>query len=709
MKAVESNLLKFLKKSPQFLIPIYQRNYSWTLVQCQQLWADVLRADNNPYSVAHFIGAVVYVERSLANVTHHEPLLVIDGQQRLTTCSLLIAALADYFETEKLAEILETFTAKKLRNNYLLNADEDGDRRYKLLLAEADKATLLALIDQAANPKPQTPSQRLIENHAFFKQMIASHSEQLTQICEGLAKLVIVDVALDRNQDNPQLIFESMNSTGLALSQADLIRNFILMGLEPKLQTQLYQTHWRPMEQAFGQTAYAKHFDVFMRHYLTAKTGDIPNINRVYQVFKKYAVESKTSITELVKDIHSYAGYYCAIALDQEQDKSLKAALKDLKELEVGVATPFLLTVYNDFAHQKIDAQTVVSTVRMVESYVFRRSVCAVPTNTLNKTFAVLAKDLHHVAYLESVAAALQKQRSGRRFPADVEFEKAIQTRDLYNFRNCRYYLRRLENFGRKEPVTTQDYTIEHILPQNKNMPQAWKIEVGEDWERIHATYLHTLGNLTLTAYNSQYSDHDFATKKSGIQDKEGHPIGFAQSPLKLNLGLGSVPIWNESEIKERAQRLATEALKVWRAPNLPAATMANYVSATKVEAGYTVADHPFLGTEPVASIYAAFKTGVLALDEGMSEVFLKLYVAFKEETNVVDVVSQSKRLLLILNMPFAELDDPRGACRDITGLGRWGNGDVEYALDNLADVPYALGLVRQSLNRQLGLNSDDQ
>lgn len=239
MKASETHLLQFLRKSPQFVIPIYQRNYSWTATQCRQLWDDLMLAGRDDDISAHFIGSIVYVERGLSCVTSPEALLVIDGQQRLTTCTLLIAALAQHFEIKDIGELLDTFSAKKLRNYYLLNPDENGERHFKLILSETDKDTLLAVLQGA--PMPAEASARITENYELFQQLILSNQAQLEAICRGIAKLVLVDVSLDRTRDNPQLIFESMNSTGLELSQADLIRNYILMGLEPQLQTELYK------------------------------------------------------------------------------------------------------------------------------------------------------------------------------------------------------------------------------------------------------------------------------------------------------------------------------------------------------------------------------------------------------------------------------------------------------------------------------------
>ncbi|MFZ2540814.1 MAG: DUF262 domain-containing protein [Gallionella sp.] len=707
MKATEANLLIFLKKSPQFIIPIYQRNYSWTAEQCRQLWADLLRAGRSDKINAHFIGSIVYIERALSTVTNQESLLVIDGQQRLTTSTLLICALASHFETQGVGEVLQAFSAKKLRNYYLVNPDEEGERHFKLLLSETDKDTLLAILQAA--PMPAESSTRINENYALFRELILLHQSELEAICQGLAKLVIVDVSLDRSQDNPQLIFESMNSTGLELSQADLIRNFILMGLEPKLQTELYKTYWRPMEKGFGQGAYAVHFDAFMRHYLTAKTGDIPNVREVYVAFKQYARGLKGDTRDLVADIHIFATYYCAMALGKEQDNMLKQAFHDLRELKVEVSYPFLLDAYHDYKQQRITADELNTIVRTVESYVFRRAICAIPTNSLNKTFAGLSRSLKKDRYLESLEAALMLLPSYRRFPSDEEFHRDLKVRNLYKFRSCNYWLRRLENHGRKERVVVEDYTIEHILPQNENLSKEWQAELGADWQRIQETWLHTLGNLTLTGYNSEYSDRSFAYKRDQVTDNNGNPVGFAHSPLKLNIGLGKVAVWNEDAIKLRAKRLADEAAKVWSSPQLPADVLDAYRPAVtgKENQAYNIDDHPHLLSGPMRVLFEALRKEVLALDPCVNEEFLKLYVAYKAETNFVDVVPQAKRLRLSLNMAFHEIDDPKGLCVNVTDLGRWGNGDVEIGLATIDDLPYVMGLIRQSFDHQMDNTQD--
>jgi uncharacterized protein with ParB-like and HNH nuclease domain/predicted transport protein len=702
MKATEAKLLEFLKKSPQFLIPIYQRTYSWTERECQQLWDDILRTGANDEVSAHFVGSIVYIEKGLYHVSSQSPLLVIDGQQRLTTVTLVVAALAKALDElgEDEREPVDGYSPRKLRHYYLLNPEEEGERHYKLVLSQTDKASLIAIVG-GAEP-PAEPSLRVMKNYAFFESKIAECKGDLTPVCKGLAKLMVVDLALSRDQDNPQLIFESMNSTGRELSQADLIRNFILMGLEPELQTRLYEQFWRPIEVDFGQEAYDTHFDGFMRHYLTVKTGEIPRLDEVYEAFKAHARSPRVAeagVEALVKDIREFARYFCALALGAEADSDLKLAFHDLRELKVDVAYPFLLELYQDYSTGDLQKSDLAEAVRLVEAYVFRRAICAIPTNSLNKTFATFSKSLKKDRYLESIKAHFLGLPSYRRFPGDDEFRRDLQTRDLYNFRSRSYWLRRMENHGRKERVPVDQYTIEHVMPQNENLSPAWKLALGPDWEVVQQTWLHTLGNLTLTGYNSEYSDRPFSEKR----DMEG---GFKESPLKLNAGLGQLAQWDEDAIKERARSLAATAVDVWVSPKLPASVLDAYQAKAPSE-GYGIADHPYLLASPMRELFEAFRKEVLALDPCVSEEFLKLYVAYKAETNFVDVVPQAKRLRLSLNLAFHEIDDPRLICKDVTLVGRWGNGDVEVGLASLDEVPYVMGLVRQALEKQLGNGGD--
>ena len=695
MKATETQLLDFLRQSPQFVIPIYQRTYSWTRRECQKLWEDIVRTGSDDAVSAHFVGSIVYIQAGLYQVAQRSQLLVIDGQQRLTTVMLLLEALARRVGED---EPLDEFSAEHIRTYYLLNPLAKAERRFKLLLTQTDKQSLLAILQR--KPQSSDLSRRITDNFAFFEERLQDGNTDLTAVCKGLAKLLIVDISLERNHDNPQLIFESMNSTGRELTQADLIRNFVLMGLEPELQRRLYEEYWRPMEVAFGQEAYGTHFDGFMRHYLTVKTGEIPKLRGVYEAFKGFvrtpAMEAE-GIEHLVADIRDYAAYYCAMALGKEHDKSLEEAFHDLRELRVDVAYPLLLELYADYAQGMIAAADFVRAVRLIEAYVFRRAVCAIPTNSLNKTFATFGRELHKDRYLESIQAHFLTMPSYRRFPGNSEFKRELCKRDLYNFRSRSYWLRRIENHGRKERVEVAEYTVEHIMPQNESLSADWREALGTDWRHVQETRLHTLGNLTLTGYNAEYSDRPFREKR----DMEG---GFRESPLRLNASVGAADTWDAAAIQSRAEDLADRAVTVWPAPSLSAPVLETFQQKVAQSPGYTLADHPQLDAgSPMRPLFDDFRMRVLSLNSCVNETILKHYIAYKAETNFVDVVPLRSRLILTLNMKFHELHDPRGIAKDVTNLGRWGNGDVEVAIADVQDLPYVIGLVRQAFERQMG------
>ena len=701
MKATEANFLEFLKKSTQFTIPIYQRTYTWTELQCRQIWDDILRAGESKKIPAHFVGSIVYIGKDLYQNTNESSLLVIDGQQRLTTITLILEALARQLGDR---EPLRGFSAMKLRHYCLFNSLEEGDDRFKLLLTQTDRATLLALIQE--KPPPTGHSIRIAENFDFFEKQIKGLGEDLDALCRGLNKLLIVKVKLTWGEDNPQLIFESMNSTGRDLSQADLIRNFVLMALDPDLQTRLYEDYWRSMEVAFGQEAYDSHFDKFMRYYLTFKTGKMPNIKAVYEAFKVHANTPEikdAGIDALLADIQIFAGYYCAMALNKETDKKLAECFSYLRELKVDVAYPLLLELYSDYEINKLSHADFEEAVRLIEAYVFRRAVCKIPSNSLNLTFATFGQFLDKNHYLVSFKAHLLSLLSYRQFPSDQEFQRELLERDLYNFQRCSYFLHRLENEGRKERVSADEYTVEHILPQNKDLSEKWKQDLGPEWKRVQKTWLHSLGNLTLTGYNPEYSDRPFAEKR----DMKG---GFGKSPLKLNEGLSTCEVWDEDAIQIRAKKLAMIAAKVWAAPQLEFEEYELYrrhvdrIADKKLTVGYTIDDHPKLATDaPMRSLFDTFRNQVLALNPCITEEFLKVYVAYKAETNFVDLIPLKKCLKLTLNMQFHELYDPKKLARDITGLGKKGNGNIRIEFNSMEELPYVIGLVRQAFEKQMG------
>ncbi len=693
MKANDASFLSLLKQSLQFVVPIYQRAYSWTERECGQLWDDILRTGKDDDMKSHFIGSIVYIQDGIYRATKMSQLLVIDGQQRLTTIMLILEALAKHIEGNEPKKGIE------LRHDYLLNHLEVGESRFKLLLTETDKDSLLAILEQKS--LPDNHSHRIKENFKLFKKWVGKlDSTKISSLHNGLEKLTIVDISLDRSHDNPQLIFESMNSTGRDLSQADLIRNFVLMGLEPEKQKNLYKEHWRPMENAFGQKAINTDFDSYMRYYLTFRTGVLPRVKKVYEAFKAYANFSgklKNDVDALVKDIHTYANYYCAMALDQEHDDKLALVFRDLRGLKVNASFPFLLKLYGDYKNEHLSKEDFIKAVRLVEAYVFRRAVCEFPTKSLPKVFENIGYTLKENCDIQSIEELFFGLRTYRRFPRDDEFKNALRTRELYNNpKRCKYLLRRLENYGRKEPVPVHEYTIEHIMPQNENLSSQWRKALGKEWEKIQKDYLHTLGNLTLTGYNSEYSDHFFLEKR----DMEG---GFKESPLRLNKGLGKLDTWNEETIKQRAEELANKAVQVWR---LPAGNVLDDNGTEGSNAIYeyrAVEDYKFLATgSPTRLLFDEIQKAVLALDPGIDRKFHTRYVSFDAETRIVDLVPLKKCLRLYINVPFHELNDPRGIGIDVTNRHTYGVGDVRVNLDDLDDVRYVMSLVNQAFENQI-------
>ncbi|MFP6227232.1 DUF262 domain-containing protein [Helicobacter pylori] len=688
MEADAMKLLDFIGKSQekQFVTPIYQRVYSWEKEQCKQLWDDIIKTGGNDQIEGHFIGSIVFVHDGIYTTNHNE-LLIIDGQQRLITITLLFIALRDHLNDED--EFLEKFSRQKIQNRYLINSDEKGDKKFKLFLSEPDKDTLLSLIDKNKR-KPSEPSLKIMENFKLFEEWIRKNTDKLETIFKGLDKLMVVEISLERGKDNPQLIFESMNSTGKDLAQTDLIKNYILMGLEPEKQKIFYKKYWRAMEENFKQDE--KLFNQFVRHYLTIKTRDIPNINKVYEAFKRYQQERGIETEVLLQDLQKYCRYFCQIVFKKETNKKLNKALSFLVDLEMDVIYPLLLELYSDYSDGVLSKADFTPIIYLTESYICRRAVCGLSTNGLNKIFASFTKKINKDQYLESIKAHfLSLETTKGKFPKDSEFKNLFITIDFYNLKEKKYFLERLENFNTEEPVNTKECTIEHIMPQT--LTKEWERDLGENFQAIHEKYLHTIGNLTLTGYNEKYSNNSF-------QEKRDMEKGFKQSPLRLNQSLKDLEVFGEKEIEKRANDLADWALKIWTYPKLDAETLEKY-KPKKEKKVYDLSSYKF-GSHS-RELFDILSKEIKALDERITEKFNQEYISCMFDKNFVDIVVQNKDLKLYLNMPFNELQDEKNLARDMTNKGHLGNGDIEIKLETKENIPYCLGLIKQALEKQMG------
>ena len=560
MKAGEATLQKILNTSRQFIIPIFQRNFSWEKKQFKQLWTDIQRASKFTRERTHFIGSIVYIDMGTP-AGRPQQLMLIDGQQRLTTLSLLLCALKRYVQKNDVETNL--IKTKKIDNQFLLNSDEMGDDKYKLLLNAQDRETYIKLLEQTEFTV-NTPSKRIMNCYEYFYQQIEKYADDLNSIFLGILNLSLVAISLDKDKDNPQLIFESMNSTGKDLAQSDLLRNYLLMDLSTKEQNRLYTTYWKPMEDAFGQYAYLEKFDYFIRDFLTIKqnNGHICKVNDVYEQFKRYYIEQNLTKEDILKEIFIYAKYYAAIELDREKDKDLRMYWRQIRMIDCHVAYPFFLQLYHDYEQKNLAKEDFILIIKTTISYIVRRAICEIPTNSLNKTFAVFYNKINKQDYVNSVLKEYILKTAYRAFPTDYEVREKLQTKDIYHFRLKNYLLEMLENYYHKEPIdiVRDNYTIEHIMPQSPELNMTWQKMLGENWREVQKIYLHTLGNLTLTGYNSEMGNKSFEEKLNGEN-------GFKHSHLKLNQYVASCEAWNKKSIQQRISLLTDLILKIWSYP----------------------------------------------------------------------------------------------------------------------------------------------
>ena len=686
MDARKGNIFEILNGNKQFLIPVYQRYYSWDIEQCRRLWNDIVDMQKRN-KAGHFVGSIVNIAEQ-AMPTGVQKYMIIDGQQRMTTLTLLLLALRDYAIQHPEDT---TINYRRIDNMLLKNEYEVGGERYKLLLTETDRDILIRLVE--SKPIPDGTKSRLIDNYKFFSGKIADRDLQPAEIYESIGKLQIVNITLDRTMDDAQAIFESLNSTGKELSESDLIRNYVLMGLEPSEQTYVYEHLWRPMEQLFVYETQDSVMDSFFRHYLTMKLTRIPKQGRVYEEFKLYHLNCEFgTIRELCQDLLNYAKFYTDIVFKRSNNAELKRLYEDIVDLRMEVSYPFLLKVHNDCAEGTITEDNLKKILRLCISYVLRRSICDIPTNSMNKTFATLRNSIRPDDYMNSVKAFFVLQDTYKEFPDNDKFMAAFMSRDIYTMRARNYILSRLENFGNKAPIIIENYTIEHIMPQNTSLSPEWQHDLGVNWKEIQKTYIHTIGNLTLTAYNSEMSDRPF-------MDKMNMPGGFKESALRLNAYLVKLTEWNEDHIKERAQQLAAKAVQIWPHPSLTNAELAPYTAEVKSAPKYTLETYDINAFTKI--LFETLDRRIMNLSPAVKREYKKLYIAYKLDTNFVDIVVQKQRLRISVNMKFSEVYDPLGICRDVTGLGRWGNGDVELFMEHTSDIDRVMEIIEQSYKLQ--------
>ncbi len=558
MKGSECKFVKYMEGSDKrFVIPVYQRNYDWKMENCKQLYDDLVKIIKSDRK-SHFFGSLVSVYNPEG---HHEEFLVIDGQQRLTTVSLLFLAMYNLMENGTITP--ETANLKeRIYEEYLVDKWQPEDTRIKLKPVKNDQRAFGKLF---ADPSEYIRESNLTVNYDYFYNRIQKQEITIDQLYNAICCLEIINIRLDM-QDNPQLIFESLNSTGLDLSEGDKIRNFILMGLPSKEQDEYYEKYWNKIEVC---TKYE--VSAFIRDYLSVKQQAIPQQNKIYSIFKDYVEISGIQIEPLLIDMHEYAKRYEILLGKKSGSSALDACILRLNRLETTVIRPFFLEVLRLYNESALTLEQVTEVFLIAENYIFRRTICDLPTNALNKIFLLLHREIVRYDgtednYIEKLKYALLSKKERVRFPNDDEFSTMFASKPIYlmNSKNKVYILERIENFGTAEDKDVYrhcdegDYSIEHIMPQH--LTPVWQKELGDDFEQIHEVWLHRIANLTLTAYNSKYSNNSFAEKKTMEH-------GFIDSGIRMNTWIARKDKWTLTEIEERSGVLVNKALKIWELP----------------------------------------------------------------------------------------------------------------------------------------------
>lgn len=558
MKGSETKLVAYMQGSnKRFVIPVYQRNYDWKTENCKQLYDDLIKVIRSGRK-SHFFGSIVSVYNPDGA---YDEFLVIDGQQRLTTVSLLFLAMYNLLENNIIPPE-NTTLSERIYEEYLVDKWQNEDTRIKLKPVKNDRMAFQKLFDQETE---HIQGSNLTINYNYFYERIQKKEIKVDDLFQAICRLEIISITLNQD-DNPQLIFESLNSTGVALSEGDKIRNFILMGLPTKDQNEYYEKYWNKIE-------ICTNYDVssFIRDYLSVKQQAIPSQAKVYATFKAYVEERQLETEQLLQELLSYAKWYEILLKGRTSEKKMNACIYRLNRLETTVTRPFFLEVLRLQAEKKLTILEAAEIFLLTENYLFRRTMCDLPTNALNKIFLTLHKEIIRYDgtdehYVEKFKYALLSKRERARFPDDLEFAVAFTERQVYlmNSKNKVYLLERLENYGTVEDkdvyrhIDDGEYTVEHIMPQH--LTPMWVKELGDDYEQIHEIWLHRIANLTLTAYNSKYGNSSFYEKKVMKN-------GFLDSGIRMNQMIAQKDNWGLPQLEERSRCLMEKALEIWSVP----------------------------------------------------------------------------------------------------------------------------------------------
>ena len=556
MKASERKITKLFSESDTvFSIPVYQRDYNWQEKQCQRLFKDILQTGKNEKVSSYFLGSIVYIHDGIYGVGEKE-FHVIDGQQRMTTLTLLFLAI--YF---KLKGTILAKDADKIYNQYVVNPYSEKEIKLKLLPPEENLYILNKISHNKFNELEAFQDRNMLKNYLFFEKELKNLSfDDMKHLSNGIEKLIYIDIALEKGKDDPQKIFESLNSTGLDLSQGDLIRNYILMDLERGEQNRIYKEIWIPIEnncKVSDGSEITSYVSDFIRDYLTLKTEKISSKPKVFETFKAYYEKEND---EKLEDMKKYSEAYSYIIKPSlEKDRDIQRELDYLKSLDKTVINTFLIGILKDYKDNILEKDELVNMLILLQSYLWRRYITEKPTNALNKIFqGMYGKISRSGNYYENLVDVLMAED----FPTDEELESALKLKNVYKDKEkLNYVFKKLENYNHNELIDFENekITIEHIFPQKPN--KAWKENYSDNELEQMISFKDTISNLTLTGSNSNLSNKAFHEKR----DDEVH--GYRNSKLYMNKYLGRLEEWNLLSMEARFESLYDDIIKIWKRP----------------------------------------------------------------------------------------------------------------------------------------------
>ncbi|WP_027121240.1 DUF262 domain-containing protein [Mycoplasma leonicaptivi] len=686
MKSSLDNINNVLDNNKVLYIPVFQRPYIWDKKQCKRLWNDLMLLYND-IKKKHFLGSLVVVQDLSNGAWESNNLIIIDGLQRLTTIILLLIAIRDVLEKD-----LSDF-------NYLTRINSSGDKIHKIVLNGDDKHILFDLLERNKQGLKDKKS-KLIDNLNYFVELLKNNNINFNKLKEAFSKLEIVTMTVEENDDNPQEIFETINSTGAPLIKSDLIRNNLLFSEDKKTQENLYLNYWVKIENLFTKDK-EEYINLFFKDFLTLQLNRIPKNNDIYEEFKNWRLHSEfqKDTERLLKIIYDNAILYTNFLYAREKDKEINEFFKDFLEINNTPVFPALLKFMIDYESQKINKNELLEILEICISFLIRRKICSIPVSSLNKIFFDLIKNIEFNNYVTSVKTFIVSGINSSEFPKDEKFKEFFITKNFKQNDKVHFILKKIEmHLNKKANVNFSTYTIEHILPKNQNLNNDWVQSLGPNWKDIQINNLNKIGNLTLTPYNSEMSDKFFTQKKT-MQN------GFDKSGLRINDYLLDKNIWTEKEIKERTEILLQNALKIWKYPRLSNEEKTKRDNIKLNQEKYDL--HSYKITETNLKLFEIIDQYMLSLNHNISKVFNKWYISYNVSNNtnkrsLIYIVLRSNYISILFNTPFGQIIDKNGLCEDVSNIGKWGSGDVRIHFENLSDKEYIFDLINQTIKYNL-------